>query len=536
MGMVKRSRGREAGTVILVNNLKLSLNEDPEKLGEFAARELKIGKSHIKKLVLVKKSLDARKKSSIRWIYSAAVELDGEEERILKRASSACSVYRPFEYKIERASPESRPVVVGFGPAGMFAALVLAESGLRPIVLERGECAARRSEKVSRFWQTGELDEHSNVQFGEGGAGLFSDGKLGTGISDPRARWVLRVLHEHGAPESILYEAKPHVGTDVLSRVVESIRKRIEQLGGEVRFNALVTQLSVSGGEISSATASGEKIPCRDLILAPGHSARDTFEMLHSLGIPMCRKPFSMGVRIEHLQTDVGFSQYGPEFASLPAADYKLSCHLPGGGSAYTFCMCPGGYVVAAASEAGGVVTNGMSYSGRSGKNANSALLVSLSPEDFPGSGELAGIYWQREIEHRAFEYAGGNYFAPAQTVGDFLAGRGSSGSRGVEPTYRPGVFWGDLRCVLPEKVSDTMAEALPIFDSRLRGFASPGAVMTGPETRSSSPVRIIRGDTLQSAVSGLYPCGEGAGYAGGITSAAVDGMRCAEAVIAKFI
>ena len=522
--------------MILIKNIRLPISESEKRLRALAARELRTDKSRIRELKIVKKSLDARKKNSIHWLYSVAVSLDGDETAALRRAGAACSEYVPFEYAIPHAASDMRPVVVGFGPAGMFAALVLAESGLRPIVLERGECAEKRRVRVERFWRTGELDEHSNVQFGEGGAGLFSDGKLNTGIGDTRARFVLQTLCRYGAPECVLYDAKPHVGTDVLSGVVENIRARIEALGGEVRFSAQMTGLTVKNGAVAAVTAAGESIPCRELILALGHSARDTFELLHSLGVPMQRKPFSMGARIEHRQRDVGLAQYGGSFGLLPAADYKLSCHLPSGGSAYTFCMCPGGYVVAAASERGGVVTNGMSYSGRSGENANSALLVSLAPEDFPGEGALAGMYWQRETERRAFEYAGGNYFAPAQTLGDFLAGRASEGPGSVQPTYRPGVFWGDLRRVLPEKVTSTMAEAVPVLARKLSCFSDPGAVLTGPETRSSSPVRIVRGEALQSEISGLYPCGEGAGYAGGITSAAVDGIRCAEAVLAKFV
>ena len=342
----------------------------------------------------------------------------------------------------------------------------------------------------------------------------------------------------HGAKASIAYDAKPHLGTDVLSRVVVSIRGEIEALGGEVRFRTRLDGLDVRDGALRGVTVTSggvsEYIGAESLILATGHSARDTFKMLLDAGLLLEPKAFSMGARIEHLQADIDLAQYGaPRGKKLPAADYGLNVHLPDGRGVYTFCMCPGGEVISAASETGGVVTNGMSYSGRAGKNANSALLVSVSPGDFPYAGPLGGAMWQREIERRAFKYAGGRYLAPAQLVGDFLAGQASSGPGRVEPSCRPGVFWGDLRCVLPEVVSASMAEALPLLGRKLHGFDAPDAVLTGPETRSSSPVRIPRDGTLCSAVRGLYPCGEGAGWAGGITSAAVDGMKCAEAVIA---
>ncbi len=525
--------------MIELRNLRLSPDESEKLLKKKAAKALRLDAGSIKELKILKKSLDARKKSDIHWLYTLALGLDGDEAKILARAKNKnASAYEPWSYDIPHTQSESRPVVVGFGPAGMFAALVLAEAGLRPIVLERGANVDQRHEAIERFWQTGELCENANVQFGEGGAGTFSDGKLNTGTHDKRIAFVLHTLHRFGAPENICYDAKPHVGTDVLRRVVKTLREHVIALGGEVRFLTRFTGFELEDGKLRSISVVGPEgeacIRCEKLILAIGHSARDTFEYLNEKGVAMERKSFSMGVRIEHKQADLGFAQYGEAYKKLPAADYKLNCRFPEGDSAYTFCMCPGGYVVAAASECGGVVTNGMSYSGRAGENANAALLVSLEPNDFPGEGVLAGMYWQRETERRAFEYGGGNYLAPAQTVGDFLAGVPSSGCGKVEPTYKPGVVWGDVRQVLPEKVSRTIEKAIPELSKKLSLFADPEAVLTAPETRSSSPVRILRGgDMCSLSAAGVYPCGEGAGYAGGITSAAVDGIRCAEAVIA---
>ena len=371
-----------------------------------------------------------------------------------------------------------------------------------------------------------------------GGAGTFSDGKLNTGTHDARIGFVLAEFAAHGAPEHITYDAKPHIGTDVLVEVVQNLRREVIDRGGEVRFGHRVTGLSTEDGHIAALTVAGPAgsytLPARQVILAIGHSARDTFEMLHAQGVPMEPKPFSMGVRIEHPQRLVNESQYGP-FADAPglgAADYKLNVRLPDGSSAYTFCMCPGGYVVAAASEEGGVVTNGMSDHARDGENANAALLVTLNPADFPDRSPLGGMYWQRQLEQTAFRAGGSNYRAPAQLVGDFLARRPSQTLGAVQPTYRPGVTLCELHTVLPERITSVLEQALPELDRKLHGFAAPDAVLTAPETRSSSPVRILRDETRQSQLRGLYPCGEGAGYAGGITSAALDGILTAEAVI----
>ncbi len=524
--------------MILVRNLRLEPGEEPELLRQKAAKKLRVAPKRIADFKLVKKSLDARRKGDIHYNCSAALALKGDEARLLERDRSGdVGPYAPPVYAIPHVEAAQRPLVVGFGPAGMFAALVLAKAGARPLVLERGLDAVSRQAAVEAFRSGGKLDPECNSLFGEGGAGTFSDGKLNTGIHDPRLHWVLEQFAAHGAPESVLYDAKPHIGTDILIHVVQSFRRSILELGGEVRFSARLERLKIENGVLTGALVSqgGEllELPCRQLILAAGHSARDLMRTLYEQGIPMERKPFSMGLRIEHRQADIDLAQYGRPRGELPPADYSLHVHLPGGGSAYTFCMCPGGEVFASASEEGGVVTNGMSRSDRAGENANAALLVGLEPEDFPGEGPLAGMVWQREIEQRAFAYGGGDYRAPAQLAGDFLAHRPSAGPGSVAPSYRPGVVWGELRQVLPERICSVLERALPELDKKLRGFAAPDAVLTAPETRSSSPVRILRGPDLCSpAAAGLYPCGEGAGYAGGISSAAVDGMRCAEAVL----
>lgn len=519
--------------MIRIRDISLPPEHDANQLLYEAARMLKISGSRIKGLSIVRRSIDARKKPDVRVIYTVDVAVDGSEKKILK--SSGCkkaaiaqvSYYKPpkGDYKCE-----SRPVVVGFGPAGMFAGLILAMAGLDPIILERGEDAQTRHEKVQRFFETGELDTTSNVQFGEGGAGTFSDGKLNTGVNNLRIGWILEQFVKAGAREDILYDAKPHVGTDVLLTVVQNLRKRIISLGGEVRFLTQVTDILSENGRITGLRTNQGDIPCDKVILAIGHSARDTFRMLNDRDIPMEPKPFAMGVRIEQLQSVIDKAQYGSAELPLPPADYKLVRHLENE-TVYTFCMCPGGQVVAATSEEGKIVTNGMSNADRDGENANAALLVSLNPTDFPYEGVLGGMLWQEELEKKAFDHTG-CYKAPAQTVRDFLAGKASTGAKSVEPSYRPGVVWTDLHQVLPEKITRALTEALPQLEQNLHGFASPDAVLTAPETRSSSPVRILRGENRQSSLMGLYPAGEGAGYAGGIMSAAIDGIMAAEALL----
>ena len=479
----------------------------------------------VKVFQIVRKSLDARRGHAFRFSYTVDLFREGEQP---DRPPSPQIIS-----KLREDVPP--PVIVGFGPAGMFCALILARANLKPVVLERGASVERRAVDVENFWLTGELNASSNVQFGEGGAGTFSDGKLTTLVRDREGlgRFILEEFVKAGAPREILYTSKPHIGTDRLKKVVRNIREEIISLGGKVYFNTCMTGIDVKNGKLTGVRAGDKYFETGHLFLGLGHSARDTFRLLADAGIAMEKKAFSVGFRIEHLQREIDKVQYR-EYAGSPylsAADYKLSHTGSGRRGVYTFCMCPGGQVVAAASEKGGVVTNGMSNFAREQKNANSAVLVSIVPDDFKGQDVLAGTVFQRELEQRAFAMGGGGYKAPAQRLGDFLAGKISSDIGRVEPSYRPGVTLTDLNLLLPESLCCELKESLRVFGRKLPGFDCEDAILTGVESRSSSPVRIVRNpNTLESiSLQGLYPMGEGAGYAGGIMSAAMDGIRAAK-------
>ena len=507
-------------------------------------RDLHLEKRDIHGFELRKRSIDARKRDKIVLIFTVRISLDAAlETRIVSREKNARLVdAESASFPTRMARPlEERPVVVGAGCAGLFCALVLARAGLEPLLIERGDDATRRSQVIARHNGTGVLDPECNIQFGAGGAGTFSDGKLTTGTKSPSHRFILETFVDAGASPAILYDAKPHVGSDVLPLVVDRIVEMIREAGGEVRFRTRMTDLVIEDGAVTGIRIEHEgreeTVSSRHVILATGHSARDVYERLAQRRIALERKTFAMGVRIEHLQADIDRALYGPSAGNplLGAAPYKLSCHLDDKRGVFSFCMCPGGYVVSAASEEGGVCTNGMSYSGRAGVNANSGLLVNVFPGDLPGDDVLAGVELQRACERAAYAAGGGGYVAPAQLVGDFLAGRPSSGPGRVQPTYPRGVAWGSLDGCLPDYVLSSMRTAIPLLARQLKGFDAADAVLTGVETRSSSPVRITRDERCESiACSGLMPIGEGAGYAGGIMSAAADGVRAAEALIAQ--
>jgi uncharacterized protein len=531
--------------MLRLNEIKLPLDHAAGAIEEAILKRLRIAARELIGYTIFKRSLDARKRSAIYLIYSVDVEVENEVKllgRLHDESHVGCTPDTSYRYVARApAGLTSRPVVIGTGPCGLFAGLLLAQMGFRPLILERGKAVRERTQDTWALWRKSTLNPESNVQFGEGGAGTFSDGKLYSQIKDPRhhGRKVLNEFVEAGAPAEILYVSRPHIGTFRLVGMVENMRATIERLGGEIRFQSCVDGLDIDDGGVRGvALASGERIAAEHVVLAVGHSARDTFRMLHGKGVYIEAKPFSVGFRIEHPQSLIDRARYGANAGHplLGAADYKLVHHCANGRSVYSFCMCPGGTVVAAASEEGGVVTNGMSQYSRNERNANAGIVVGITPADYPGH-VLAGIDFQRHWEARAFVAGGSNYCAPAQRVADFLAARPSSALGTVTPSYTPGVRLTDLASCLPDYAVTAIREALPAFDKKIRGFAMDDAVLTGVETRTSSPIRIKRGEHYQSVnTRGLYPAGEGAGYAGGILSAAIDGIEVAEAVALSMV
>ena len=519
--------------MIRIRNLKIRKDLSEEEVMQIAIKKYKIHPGDILHWSISKKSIDARKKEDVHYVYSLDFALKDETkyphlERI-KEASLP-------KIQVKNAS-KKQPVIIGCGPSGIFAALTLMQHGISPIVIEQGDAIEERKLVVDRFRKEGKLNPLSNVQFGEGGAGTFSDGKLTSGIHSPYCHKVLQEFVNYGAPASILYLTKPHIGTDHLIHVIQNMRKAIQKEGGTFLFQTKAIDFCVENGKIHSVICQNkdgiQEIKTSFVILAIGHSARDTFKKLHEKGISMEKKNFSVGVRIEHLQEQINKAQYGTQTKlNLPPAEYKLAYHSPSGRSCYTFCMCPGGEVIASSSEKNTIVTNGMSYYLRDGKNANSALLVNVTPNDFPDPSPLAGMDFQKKLEEKAFVFGGSNYYAPVQRVEDFFLNRKSEKIGKIIPSYLPGYTFANLQEILPHFVTKTLQEGISYFDTKLKGFADPDSILTGVETRSSSPVKILRNDHFVSNILGIYPCGEGAGYAGGIMSAAVDGIKCAMAIL----
>lgn len=527
--------------MLKISDVKIPYKAQKRLYVKSVAKKLGIREDEITELKLLRRALDSRHPERIVYVCSFALEVKNEKS-VLKRNKNA-SVYeeKPYTFDYKNLKSDEKIVIVGSGPAGLFCALMLARAGLCPVVIERGESVEMRKNSVSAFFCGSKLDENSNIQFGEGGAGTFSDGKLTCGVNDIRMDFVKKEFVSHGSPEDIITNTKPHIGTDYLCVTVKNIRDEIISLGGKFCFDTLMTDIDCKENQLKGIyvknvkTEKDDFLQCDTLVCAVGHSSRDTYEMMKKRGFEMERKPFSIGVRIEHKRDYINKLQYKEMFedVSLPTADYKLATH-PDGRGVYTFCMCPGGQVVAAASENGGVVTNGMSNYARNDENSNSAVLVSVTPDDIDGDDVLGGMYLQREIEQRAFVAGGKNYFAPCQRLGDFMKGTQTESFNEVMPSYKPGVTATDIRKIFPAFMTDAMKKAFLDFERKMKGFCIDDAVLTAPETRSSAPVRILRNDDFESNISGVYPIGEGAGYAGGIMSSAVDGIKCAEKICEK--
>jgi len=530
--------------MIRIGQLKLNPDHTEKELRLAIAKALRTSEKDIKSYQIKKQSVDARKKPDIKFIYTVDVEVSNEQNLIKKQKGNQLSIAKDKMYQFPESGNiqmKERPVVIGSGPAGLFCAYMLAENGYRPIVFERGASVEQRYADIENFWKTGVLNTQSNVQFGEGGAGTFSDGKLNTGVKDPsgRNRKVLEIFVENGAPKEILYVNKPHIGTDILIDVVRNMRNKIIQWGGEVHFQSQFIDFELENGQLKEikikANNEEMRIPAETLVLAIGHSARDTFLMLNQKGIEMTPKAFAVGVRVEHLQEWINISQYGTEHNNqLPTADYKVVTNLENGRGVYSFCMCPGGYVVNASSEEGMLAVNGMSYHARDGKNSNSAIIVTVSPEDYGTGHPLAGMFFQRKLEEKA--YLEGDGLIPVQRFEDFCKNQPTKELGEVIPQIKGQYKLANVRNIFPNQLAECLELGIKSFDKQIRGFSNPDVVLSGVESRTSSPIRIIRNDTFQVENTGIYPCGEGAGYAGGITSAAIDGIKIAESIRCKFV
>lgn len=537
MCCAKQYRRKGKKNMIQISQLKLPCTHTQQELREKIEKTLRIRPEELIEYSIEKQSIDARKKPQIFYVYTIHASVLQEKKVFKKVHSKNITIVEKKVYQFPfhaESTPADRPVIIGSGPAGLFCAYMLAEHGFAPILLERGKAIEERKKDVDSFWETGKLNPESNVQFGEGGAGTFSDGKLNTLVKDPsgRNRKVLEIFVKEGAPEEILYVNKPHIGTDLLMNVVKNMRKTIQSNGGEVRFESKVTELCITDGKICGVVINKEQfLPAKSVILAIGHSARDTFEMLWEKQICMEAKSFAVGVRVEHPQKLINYAQYQLELPkTLPAASYKVTAQLSNGRGVYSFCMCPGGYVVNASSEEGRLAVNGMSYHSRAGENANSAIIVTVTPKDYGSDHPLAGMEFQRKLEEKAFHLAQGKI--PVQRYEDFCKNRATDSFGTVHPSMKGNYAPANVREILPEIVATSIEEGIRCFDQKLQGFADPDALLSGVESRTSSPVRISRDpSTMEGSVKGLYPCGEGAGYAGGITSAAMDGIRMAEAV-----